>query len=344
MNRKRVTIKDVAVEAGVTHTTVSRVIHNDERISQETQGRVRKAMEDLAYRPNLIARGLVRNRTQVIALITPELAPFTQPIVRSVAERCARMDYTVMLFPTNTWINEDVSFEWVVHNWLVDGIVVYNLIYHERVPQEFINLRRSHFPFVFVNKFLDSDLVNAVGVDNKHAVSLVVGHFKELGHRRIGMLYGNLDSEDGMGRLGAFRQALRRHELPFDESLTACGYWYEDPACKAMKQLLDRPERPTAVFCANDIMAIGALRAARERGLRVPEDLAVAGFDDLEAGRYLPVPLTTIHPPLFDAGCAAVDLLMRLLKDPTRPPEQVRLKSELVVRASTAGMTTPRPA
>lgn len=331
---RRVTIKDVARIAGVTHTTVSRVIHDDARISDATKKRVRKALAHLDYQPNLVARGLVNNRTQVVALISPELSPFALPVVRSVAESCSKRDYAMMLFPTNTWVRESLSFERVAQNWLVDGILVYNLIYHDKVPKEVLALQSKNLPFVFVNKFLDSKEVNSVGVDNDYAVQLAVEHLAGLGHKRIGNLYGNLTSVDGMERYRAFRSVLGRLGLPWDESITACGYWYEENAREAMGKILDHTNPPTAMFCANDVMAMAAIQVIRGRGLEVPKDIAVAGFDDLEAGRYFPVPLTTIRPPLFEAGNQAFELLMELIQDPTRPPRQIRLKSELIVRAS----------
>lgn len=331
---KRVTIKDVARSAGVTHTTVSRVIHDDIRISTETKQRVRKALANLGYQPNLVARGLVRNRTQVIALITPELWPHTVPIVRSVAESCAKRDYAMMLFPTNTWIRETLSFEHVAQNWLVDGILVYNLIYHDRLPREIVDLQTRNIPFVFLNKFLDSPTINAVGVDNRYAVSLAVDHLAGLGHKRIGMLYGNPTSVDGIERYRAFEACLKERGLAYDETITACGGWYEEQGFEAMNKILDHPRPPTALFCANDMMALGALRAMGQRGLKAPGDIAVVGFDDSEASRFCPTPLTTIANPLFETGSQAFDLLMEILQDPTRPPRQIRLKSELIVRAS----------
>ncbi|MBN1269223.1 MAG: substrate-binding domain-containing protein, partial [Kiritimatiellae bacterium] len=120
-----------------------------------------------------------------------------------------------------------------------------------------------------------------------------------------------------------------------DEKLVACGLWYEDPSYREMQKMLDLPNPPDAVFCANDMMAMAAIRAIRDKGLRVPQDVAVAGFDDLEAGRYFATPLTTIRPPLYDVGTQALALLMEVLQNPARPPEQIKLKSELIVRAST---------
>ncbi|MBN1268431.1 MAG: LacI family DNA-binding transcriptional regulator, partial [Kiritimatiellae bacterium] len=238
---KRVTIKDVAQKAGVTHTTVSRVIHNDHRISEPTRQRVQRALKALDYEPNLIARGLVRNKTQVVAVITPELWPHTVPIVRSIAENCSKRDYAMMLFPTNTWVRESLSFEHVVQNWLVDGVLVYNLIYHAQLPEEIVQFQTRNVPFVFINKFLDSSLVNAAGIDNDFAVDLAVEHLAGLGRKRIGTLHGNPTSVDGMERLRAFRNSMKRRGLALDEKLVACGLWYEDPSYREMQKMLDLP-------------------------------------------------------------------------------------------------------
>lgn len=329
------TIKDVAKKAGVTHTTVSRVIHNDPRISEPTRQRVLKAIEAVGYEPNLVARGLVRRHTQLIALITPELAPYVLPIVRSVAESCARCHYAAVLFPTNTWQHEALSFEHVARNWLVDGALVYNVVYHETVPPGVLDMQARGLPFVFINKFLNDPRVNAAGVDNEYAVELAVEHLVGLGRKRLAIIYGNPSSVDGAERLHAFQKSLHRRKLPLPKKRMACGYWYEDPAYQETLKMLESPDRPDGIFCANDTMAIGALRAIREKNLRVPQDVAVVGFDDLEAARYVSPPLTTIRPPLFEAGAEAFSLLMDILKNPRQPPRQIKLRSELIVRGST---------
>lgn len=334
---KRATIKDVARMAGVTHTTVSRVIHNDSRISDPTKTRVRLAMKSMGYQPNLVARGLVRNRTQVVALITPEIEIFSIPIVRSVAESCMKHNYAVMVFPTNTWIQESQSFERVSQNWLVDGILIYNLIWHEAVTEDIRGLQSRNIPFVFINKFLDKPEINAVGTDNFDSVSLLVDHLVGLGHRKFAILCGDLTSVDGRERQDAFHACLARHGLSLEADMSMCPFWHEEPAYEQAKRLLQRPDRPSVIFSCNDTMAVGAIRAAHELGLRVPEDVAISGFDDSELGRRCTPPLTTIRPSTFKVGVKAVELLMQVIQDPKHPPEQIRMKSELIIRQSTTG-------
>ena len=334
---KRITIKDVAREVGVTHTTVSRVIHDDRRISEGTKQRVRQAMALMRYEPNLVARGLVSRKMQAIALITPDLAPFTFPILQSVSESCIQAKYTAMMFPTNTWVQEKLSFEWVASNWLVDGILVYNLIHHPQLSDEIIRLRDRQVPFVFINKFLNERSIHAVGVDNEDAVDQAVAHMVDRGHCRLGMIHGNLASEDGKARVDAFHLALERRGLSFNEHWSGCGLWHDTEAYHVMRKILQREERPTAMFCANDLMAIGAMQAIHDHGLRVPEDVAVVGFDDLETGRYVKPSLTTIRPPLQEVGRQAFDLLKQVIQHPGLHPQQIKFKAELIVRDSTRG-------
>ena len=332
--KSRITIKDVARKAGVSHPTVSRVIHDDAQISAQTKKHVRRVMAKLGYQPNLIARSLVRNRTQVIALVAPDLNPHVLPVLRGVADSCRRAGYALMLFSTDYWTDENLSYTWVVSNWRVDGVLIYNVVYHEHVTSDVEELQKQGVPFVFINKYLKEKRVNTVGVDNFDAVSQAIQNLAGLGHRRIGIMNGGMLSVDGVERFQAFKAAMHTAGLKFDERLVGTANFSDVEACEEMNRILRSRRPPTAMFCANDLMAMGVVRAAQKSKLRVPRDLAVIGFDDLETGRTFKPPLSTIHPPLQDIGGEALQLLVKIIEDPKRPPEQIALKARLILRDS----------
>lgn len=333
--KKRPTIKDIAKKVGVTHSTVSRVINDNPAISGRTKDKILKAMKELDYQPNLVARGLVRRKTHAFALITPDLNPHVLPVIKGISDTCRRLGYGLMLFSTDYWIEENRSYAEVVRNWLVDGVLIYNVIYHEDVPENIRELEKQNIPCVFINKFLGKNKVNNVSIDNNEAVFKAVSHLAATGHKRIGMIKGGMLSVDGVERFNAFKESLGKLELEFDESITGCGNFFFNEAYEEMKRILCAPSgRPTAMFCANDLMAMGAVKAAGDMGLKVPQDIAVAGFDDLEAARFFKPSITTLKPPLEDIGGKAIEMLLRVIENPSRPVEEIRLGSRLIVRES----------
>lgn len=332
--KKSVTIKDVAQKAGVSHPTVSRVIHDSSRISEKTKQRVRRVMEQLRYRPNRLARGLVHRESQVLACIVPELNPHVQPILRGVADECRRRDYGLMVFSTEYWTEAEVSYAEVVENWRVDGVLIYNVVYHAALTREVRALQKERVPFVFLNKYLGQKTVNAAGVDNEEAVAQAVNHLHGLGHRRIGLLNGSLMSVDGVERKTGFRRAMERAGLEYDEALAGDANFSDGEAFEETRRILCARRPPTALFCANDLMAMGAVKAIQSRGLRVPRDVSVVGFDDIEAGRWFSPAMSTVRPPLVDIGGKAIDLLVKTIREPGRPAEQIALQAKLVVRES----------
>jgi DNA-binding LacI/PurR family transcriptional regulator len=335
----RVTIKDVARLAGVTHTTVSRVIRNLPFVRDETRSRVLRALSQLNYQPNLVARSLVKKRSNVIALITPELHPYTHPVVRGVATASIRSDYAIMLIPMDTWLEEDRSIAFVAQNWQVDGIIVYNIIYHAKVPEKVRQIQANKVPIVFVNKFLDQKRINAVGVDNDQCVFLAIEHLFKLGHRRIGSISGGLTSVDGVERDAAFRKAMNHFGLKLEENWIGTGDFNDETACAVMRRILNNKKLPSAMYCANDHMAMGIIRAITEAGLSVPDDISVVGLDDAETPRYSPIPVTTVRRPVEAAAVKAFGMMIDLMRDSTKPPQQIRLPGELVVRGSTIAAT-----
>ncbi len=338
---KRVTIKDVAAKARVTHPTVSRALSDSPRVSEATKKRIRKIAAQLGYRPNLIARSLVRKQSRVVAVITPDLNPHVQPILRGVADACRRSNYALMLLSTDYWTEEGLSYMWVLDNWRVDGIIIYNVLYQRAAARDLQRLQCERVPSVFINKYLHDRKTNNVSVDNFDAVLRAMTHLHDLGHRRIGIMNGQAMSVDGVERFDGFRKALTKLGLPLEKHFVGCGNYSEEQAFEEMTRILCLRPRPTAMFCANDLMAMGVIRAAQKKGLKVPRDLAVVGFDDIESGQYFSPSLTTLRPPLRETGERAVALLMSLLENPRRAPEQIAMKAKLIVRQSSGTLNRP---
>lgn len=335
--KKRVTIKDVARRARVSHPTVSRVINDNPRISKKTKEKVRKAMKDLGYQPNLIARGLVRKRTRVIASIIPDLNPHVQPILRGIVDACRDRDYALMLFSTDYWTEEDLSYMWIVDNWRVDGVLIYNVLHRRRVADDIRQLQCEGSPLCFVNKYLRRKDTWTVGIDNLDAVRQALKHLASLGRKRIGIINGSMRSVDGVERNLAFKKTLSSLKLPFSERYEATANFSDDQAYEEMSRILRYKRRPDAMFCANDLMAMGAIAAIQDAHLRVPQDIAVVGMDDAESNRHFKPSLTTLRPPLRRVGELAVDLLMEIMENPRAKPRQIPVKAELIVRDSTIG-------
>lgn len=333
---KRPTIKDIAKLAGTTHSTVSRVITGNATISGKMQAKVRAAMKKLKYHPNLIARGLVKRTTRAFALVVPELDPHVLPIIRGISDTCRKENYGLMLFSTDYWADENLFFLEVAKHWLVDGIFIYNVVYRKDVSPAVKTLKRERTPFVFINKYLGAGKINTVSIDNREAVFRAVGYLAGLGHRRIGALNGSMISVDGVERFEAYRKALKAFGLEYDAQIVGDANYRDSEACEHMKRMLGLKNPPTAMFCANDLMATGAARAAREQGLNVPRDLSLVGFDDWEGARFFKPALTTLRPPLEAIGPSAMELMLKLINDPGRKAEEIGLKAELIVRDSTA--------
>ncbi len=333
--KDRPTIKDIAKVADVTHSTVSRVINNNPAISEETKIRVLEIIKRMDYHPNLIARGLVRQKTRALSLITPVLDPHVLPVIKGVEAACKRYNYALMLFSTDYWADEKLSYLQVVENWLVDGILILNDVYYKGIPEDVKKLQKANIPFVFINKYLGTKKVNTVSVDNYDAVYQVIKYLAGLGHKRIGTIIGGLKAVDGVERFEGYKQALGKFGLEYDANVVGDGGFGKKEAYGEMKRILCvAGERPTAMFCANDLMAIGAIRAIQEKGLRVPQDVAVVGFDDIETGRYFKPSLTTVRPPLEDIGDSAIKLMMKIIENPKRQIEEIPLQARLIIRES----------
>lgn len=332
------TMSDVARAAGVDVSTVSRALN--ERTSRmlraETVERVLAAAHELGYRPNVLARGLRTQRSHTIGMVIPDLTnPFFPPIVRGLEDVLEEAEYTLILANTdNDPAREERSIRTLVGR-QVDGLLVATSHLDDGVPTEEL----GGLPIVLVNRRGADERMPAVVPDDAHGVRLVVEHLTGLGHRHIGHIAGPQDTSTGHTRAVVFRDASEAAGTRDDELVEHAEVFAVEAGRTACHRLLERRSDVTALFAANDLLAIGCLRALRDRGISVPEGMSLVGFNDMPLVDLIEPPLTTLRVPKHEMGRRAGQMLLDLIQQPTRRPSKgrqvVELAPELIVRRST---------
>jgi LacI family transcriptional regulator len=328
------TLVEVARLAGVSRSTVSRVINDHPNVGTETRQRVWEAIRQSGYRPHAVARSLVTKRTQIIGMVIPEqvTALFTDPffpiLLRSATESCNKHRYQLMLSLFSSSADRQEMYERLVGNAYLDGVIVASSALDDPLIPD---LLRDGVPFICIGRHPDPR-VRSVDVDNVGGARMAVDYLIRLGHRRIGALTGRLDTAHGQDRLDGYRQALKTHQIPFNEDLIVEGDFTERSGMTGVQRLL--PAEPSAVFVASDTMAVGALRARRQDGLEVPRALALVGFDDIPVASTIEPPLTTVRQPIGRLAALAVETLLDLIEHPGSGPQRIVLPTQLVVRES----------
>ncbi len=338
--RTHVTIRDVASLAGVSHQTVSRVINNNERVSPETRDRVLAAIERLGYKPNAIARFMAKGRTRSLACLSPNLTDYTFACIIEGAEIEARQSNYFLI--TASAPDED-TFRCLVEELIASRRTEGLLVINPYIDGRCLSLPQN-VPIVFLGASPRGENVDSVALDDRGAAHLAMQHLLELGHRRIALISGPRVEDCTQDRLTGYLEALRGAGVEPDPALIVEGDWSATSGFEAVAKLCDAGVNFTAVFAQNDRMAIGAIRALRERGMRIPQDVSVIGFDDLPLASYFDPPLTTMRQDMFGIGREAARLLIRALEDPASPRCQIRLPAELVVRNSTAPISSRKEA
>lgn len=338
MPRRKVTSSDVARRAGVSRTTVSFVLNNvpGVRISEETRRRVLKAARELGYFPNAAARSLVTQKTRTIGLVlcqTPDQVfhdAFLPEVLHGISEVMRPAGYRVLVEPVEDVSRPNAYIDLVMEQ-RIDGLILSG---PRSDDAELLQLREEGFPVVLLGQ-LPGTGFPSVDVDNVEGARIAVEHLISLGHTRIGIITNAPPQYTSSAhRLEGYRQALASHGIPFDENLVCYGNFTESSGYRAMNELLGVSEPPTAVFVASDLVAFGALAAIRDRGLLVPRDIAVVGFDDVRLARYVTPPLTTVRLPAYELGQTAAQILLNWLEKGKAPPRLTLLPTELVIRRS----------
>ncbi|MGE5264292.1 MAG: LacI family DNA-binding transcriptional regulator [Acidobacteriota bacterium] len=329
----RVSIKDIAKAAGVSHSTVSRALSDSPLVADETRGRIQRIARELGYTPNAIARAFVTQRTRTIGVIVTTIAdPFAGEVVRGIEEIAADNNYRIFLGTSHSDPDREVNLVKGLREWRVDGVIVAA----SRVGALYLPLLKEiGVPLVLINNQHEGPFSHTVGVDNSQGAELATHHLISLGHRVIGYIGGPADHASHRDRLMGYQRALADANVPYDPSLVRSGTGRADSG-EQVVQLLARSPVPTAISCYNDMTAIGALTALKRRGLRVPADISLVGFDDIEFTRYVDPPLTTIRQPKDEMGLLAMRMLMDLLDG--KIVTNVMVPGELIVRESTRAL------
>jgi len=342
----KVSIKDIAQAAGVSHSTVSRALSNSPLIPESTRQRIQRIAQKMGYAPNAIARGLVTQRSQAIGVIVTTIEdPFAAEVVRGIEEIAADHSYRVFLGTSHNDPQREVGLVKALREWRVDGVIVAS----SRVGALYQPLLKEiGAPIVLINNQKQSkrtarargaaEDIHSVVVDDTQGGELATRFLISQGHRVIGYLGGPADYAANRNRWTGYQRALAQANIAYDEALVRPGTGRADGGEQVIP-FLTRSPAPTAVFCYNDMTAIGALSALRRRGLRVPDDVSLVGFDDIPFAAYVDPPLTTIHQPKDEMGRLATRMLLNLLDG--KQVANVMVPGKLIVRESTRVLHTP---
>ena len=333
----RVSIKDIAQAAGVSHSTVSRALSGSPLVKTETKARIQRLAQEMGYTPDAIARGLVTRHTRTVGVVVTTITdPFVAEVVQGIEDTALENDYSVILASSAGEPDREVAAVEMLRAKRVDGVMVTS----SRVGALYLeHLERIGVPVVLINNHNEQSgrYTFSVSVDNQHGGHLATRHLIERGHRRIAYISGTIDQSDSAGRLEGYRQALEENDIPFDPTLVVPGNGRLDGGERALHALTSLGSPPTAVFCYNDVTAIGLMCAARQAGLSVPEHLAVVGFDDIPLATYVCPPLTTVAQPQRDMGRQAMNMALALIAagDSTASFSDIVVKGRLTVRETT---------
>lgn len=333
-------LEDIAQKAGVSRSTVSRVINAEPYVSEQTRLRVMAIIEEEGFTPNPAARMLVTQRTRIIGVVIPQPLrdifaaddPFYfSTLLQNIADVIQQQDYAMLLWMGHS--DEDAArfHQRVLSNRLMDGLVIVSSMVSDEALLE--KLLQAGIPFVLIGRPLcHVDRISCVVIDNVRAARQAVQHLYGLGRRRIGTITGNLDDADGEDRLVGYREGLEMLGLPVDPSLIVAGRFNREWGYVGMIQLLRRGV--DAVFAGSDTIAMGAIKAIQEAGLRVPEDIAIVGFDDMPLAQQCNPQLTTIGQPVVEKAARAAKLLFDMIEGNAAGPVCITLPTQLVIRAS----------
>ena len=329
------TLEDIAKQAGVSRSTASRVVNDDPNVNENVRKRVQEVIVSTGYHPHAAARSLASQRSWMLGLVLPRtvssffIDPYFPRLTQGVAQACNQNNYTLGLFMLDTKEDEKRIFPRISRKGLLDGIILQTADIGDKLIDRLI---KSDFPVIIAGRPFNANGISYIDVDNINAARMAVCHLIQLGYKRIGTITGRMNGTVGIDRKEGYLRAITEQGWEMDVSLIAEGDFSEKGGYMAMKRLLTA--KPDAIFSASDTMAIGAIRAVREAGLHVPADVAFVGFDDLPIALQSDIKLTTIRQPIIQFGAKAVETLIDLIENGTKPSRRIIMDTELIIRDS----------
>jgi LacI family transcriptional regulator, galactose operon repressor len=327
-----VTLVELAKAAGVSVSTVSRALSNGKYpLKQETRQSILKLAEEMGYKPNLVARSLQSSRSHLVGIIVDRMqSPFAAATVEGIQDGLRHAGYSISIAYSN---RDQAIATQAIHTFYshqVDGIIILNSWLHT-FNDPILGLQDR--PFVFINRLFGNSSQNCVGPGDRQGARLATQHLVDLGHRRIGYVNGMEDWIEAQNRLAGYSDVLTECGLPVDEALIRHGNWSLESGYEAAQELLALADRPTAIFAANDIMALGAMYAIQKAGLEVPRDVAIVGYDDRDFAAWIRPALTTVRMPSYEMGQAAARLLLEQINK-KELEDATQVTGKLIVRES----------
>jgi LacI family transcriptional regulator len=327
-----ITIFDVADEAGVSYSTVSRVVNNKSNVNPETRERVLRAMAQLGYVGNVPARSLAGGTSRVVGLLVDHLnTSYMGEIIRGIDEALEAHNYNLMLYTTHRRKTKESAYVTKLTRNFADGLL---LILPRNESAYLETLHQRHFPHVLIDYQGYNQNVPSIITTNRKGAYDAVSYLIGQGHRRIGFVTGTIEFGCAQERLAGYQTALRDHGIDLDSDLICEGDFLQPQGYCCTQQLLSLETPPTALFVSNDVMAFGAMEAARVHGLQIPTDLSIIGFDDIPQAAHVHPGLTTVRQPLEEMGRRAAELLLRYIANPQAEVERIELPTELILRDS----------
>ena len=325
------TIRDVAAKAGVSTATVSRIINNKGQATPETIARVRAIIKELGYRPNVVARSLTSGKSNTIALLVPTINnPFFPELARGIEDVANSYGMNVFLCNTDDEREKVTNYLVSLQERYVDGVIINSL---NLTNEDLVELHSNGIPTVTLDRTFSTHEFSSITVKHRIGSQLATKHLIDIGCKRIGLIRGPEDDFTAVQRMWGYRDYVKEFDW-FDQSWIALGDFSVKSGYLCMKELFQRHPDIDGVFASNDLMAIGLLKAAHEWGRKVPDELAIIGFDGIDMSQYTTPPISTIKQPIYEMGKMAMEELIRLIREPESESSKMELDVDLILRES----------